>query len=819
MKRLICILLTLILALHSFAAFATEADPAGAAAQDAGAEAQGGEGEQHDYEHAVIGNPTKLNGCFFTNLWGTITSDADVRDLVAGYNLVKWDGGFSVYRFDRSVVSGAVSGMDRDGNKRYIVTLCDDLYVSDGTPVTAWDYAFSVLFQCSPLISGLGGRTAKLDYLLGYEEYSSGAVRELAGVRVENDRQITFIVRGEALPYVFELARFRFCPYPAGTIAPGCRVYDSENGVYIGNEADPDGEPLLTADLLRKTILDPETGYLVHPDPCTGPYRIESYDGTTAEFSLNAWYKGNEEGEKPRIKHVTYTHARYDTMMDGLASGEYTILNKVMPARTVRSGVELCLSDDQFARAGYLRTGLSYFYFMPGSAAVQNGNVRRAAAYCLDKTQFMHGYVGIFGVEADGLYGMGQWMYLLATGAMDYPVAKPADMTNGEAVSAYEAELADWKTINLNGLARYDCSPEQAGALLEAEGWNLNGQGEAYRAGTDAVRYRKAEDGSLQPLTLSIAYADMDGMEQPMNDYFGANLAAAGFDVRIVPAPAAELEQMMYDSGTPAYDLVFLGQNFSAAFDPKGIFTEGAAMFSGETAPDSLPAVHAELLELAEEMERTEKDDIFGYMKKWVTFQERLSEDLPVIPVFINVYFDFYSRNLHDYRIADKSSCAEAVVPARMYAADLPADEEKQQLADVYSLILRDEPVEDLAVFETGHQEPEIPDPAAGALASFPKEIRDQIPGEYRAVNEFVTVSVGEYENIKSLTVRFSFEAKYPAGETVYLLFGVKEDNRVNWFVQEAEVLGNGTVSVPLEKEQLDLLAGKQFPLVVVSKQ
>ena len=137
----------------------------------------------------------------------------------------------------------------------------------------------------------------------------------------------------------------------------------------------------------------------------------------------------------------------------------------------------------------------------------------------------------------------------------------------------------------------------------------------------------------------------------------------------------------------------------------------------------------------------------------------------------------------------------------------------------VYSLILLDEPVEDLAVFETEHQEPEIPDPAAGALASFPKEIRDQIPEEYRAINEFVTVSLSEYRNIKSMTVRFSFEAKYPAGETVYLIFGVKEDNRVNWFVQEAEVLGNGTVSVTLEKEQLDLLAGKQFPLVVVSKQ
>ena len=806
MKKCICILLALILALHACAVFAEAA------------EEENGQ-EERDYEHVTVGNPTKLNGCFFTGMWGSITSDVDVRDLVAGYNLVKWDGGFSIYRFDHSVVSGAVAGTDRDGNRQYHIVLSDDLYFSDGTPVTAWDYAFSVLLQCSPLIADLGGRPEKLDYLLGYEEYSTGKAKELAGLRVVSDRQLTFIVRKEALPYIFELSRFRFCPYPAAAIAPGCRVYDSEDGAYIGNEADPDGEPLFTADLLRKTILDPETGYLVHPDPCTGSYRIESFDGTTAEFTVNPWYKGNEDGEKPRIDSLTYTHARYDTMMQGLANGEYTLLNKVMPARVVRSGIELCLSDEQYTRAGYLRTGLTYFRFMPGSSAAQSVNVRRAVAHCLDKEQLTRGYVGIFGIVADGLYGMGQWMYLLASGAMEYPVAKPADMTDEESVNAYQAALAAWKTINLDSLARYGCDTDQAGALLEADGWNLNEAGEPYRAGTDAVRYRKADDGSIQPLTLSVAYADMDGMGEAMNEFFGRNLAAAGFDVSIAGVPAAELDRATHDPAGAVYDVIFLGQNFSAAFDPKGIFEDGAAMLTEGMAPDSLPAVDADLMELAGEMERTEKDDIFGYMKKWMTFQETLSENLPLIPVFINVYFDFYSRDLHDYWIADKSTCAEAAVPARMYAAEGPTEEERQNLADVYSLILRDEPVDDLSVFETDHKEPEDPDLTAGALAAFPKEIREQIPEEYRAVNEFVTVSMGEAKNIRSMTVKFAFETKYPVGEKVWLIFGATEDNRVEWFVREAMVVAGGAVSVVLEKEQLELLAGKQFPLVVVSRQ
>ena len=70
-----------------------------------------------------------------------------------------------------------------------------------------------------------------------------------------------------------------------------------------------------------------------------------------------------------------------------------------------------------------------------------------------------------------------------------------------------------------------------------------------------------------------------------------------------------------------------------------------------------------------------------------------------------------------------------------------------------------------------------------------------------------------------SVTVRFAFETKYPAGEKVYLLFGVTEDNRVQWFAREATAVAGGAVSVVLEKELLELLGGKQFPLVAVSRQ
>ena len=105
-------------------------------------------------------------------------------------------------------------------------------------------------------------------------------------------------------------------------------------------------------------------------------------------------------------------------------------------------------------------------------------------------------------------------------------------------------------------------------------------------------------------------------------------------------------------------------------------------------------------------------------------------------------------------------------------------------------------------------------------MANFPLNVQEQIPAEYRTVNEFVTASISEnYQNVKSATIEFAFETKYPADEKVYLIFGVMDGNDLEWIVREAEVLENGGVSVELQKDQLDQLAGKPFPLIVVSRQ
>ena len=807
MKKWFSIFLAVILTINLFPALGEEAgSPENAETQEYLV--------SYDYNDLTVGNPTKMNGQFFTSLWGNHTSDIDVRQLVTGYNLIRWDGEKSVFRFDHTVVSGAAIGDDQDGNRRYLVSLYKDLYYSDGTQINAWDYVFSVLLQASPLIEKLGGVPANLDYLVGYEDYAAGRTNKLKGLRVIDDYQIVFTVKKDSLPYFYELSRFGFDPYPISAIAPGCKVYDSEEGAYIAAGTDPEADAF-TEELLRQTILSPETGYLVHPVPGSGPYTIQSFDGETAKFVINPWYKGDEDGSKPKIRQLTYTWAHNDDMIAGLGEGKYALLNKVTLAETIRQGLELCTTGSQFIRAAYPRTGLTYFYFLPGSAIVQSVKLRKALAYSLNKTEFIRHYAGYFGVEVDGLYGLGQWMYQLAAGAMPFPETGQEDQAAAEKMG--DGETAGWENITLDGLTRYPFDPEQAAALLDEDGWNLNEQGETFVPGTDSVRYKQTEDG-LIPLELTIAYTEAAEAEQPLTAYFQENLLQAGIRAKLVPSTLSRIEEIFDGSIDETYDLIYLGNNFSFVFNPSAFFSNGAARKQEGDKEDSLPAVHEELRDLALEMDRTEPADVFSYMQKWVGFQERLSETLPILPVYSNVYCDFYTNDLHNYWIADHTTWANAMIAARMYKGAV-TNKEMEGLLEDYNHVTNNDAIDGAAAFSAEHQVKTDPDALAGALAGFPRNVRDQIPAEYRTINEFVTVTISDnYQNVKSATIRFAFETKYPAGEDVYLLFGITGGNNTDWIISRAEVLENGKVSVELQKDQLDLLAGKPFPLVVVSK-
>ena len=82
---------------------------------------------------------------------------------------------------------------------------------------------------------------------------------------------------------------------------------------------------------------------------------------------------------------------------------------------------------------------------------------------------------------------------------------------------------------------------------------------------------------------------------------------------------------------------------------------------------------------------RPETLDLIGILKNWLDFQKRINETLPILPVYSNVYFDFYTNTLHDYAVGARSTWAQAIVPAYLaeYVEEVPEEEAAEELTEI----------------------------------------------------------------------------------------------------------------------------------------
>lgn len=593
---------------------------------------------------------TPMEGRFFTDLWGGTASDMDVRTLLHAASPIRWDDELNRLVFDRSVVEDAVILTDGDGSRTYLMVLADDLRWSDGTPITVKDYAFSLLLQMDPAVAETGGRLGDFSWLVGIDEYLGGRTRTLSGIRMIADNILQITVKAEALPYFYELDRLDIHPYPADVIAPRISVRDDGEGVYLT-------EPL-TAELLKKTVLDETCGYLFHPRKVSGPYLLESFDGIIARFAANPYYKGTESGYMPRIGRITFAAADNSGMVSSLVKGEAGLLDKVTKAETIRDGIRcVMVAQDSLDMLVQPRSGLTMIWFTESSAKVQEKAVREAVACCFDRDTFTRLYTGGYGARTDGFFGPGQWMYRMAAG-METAVANTLPEEG----------------ITLPGLTRYEPDREKAIRLLEKAGWTLNKKGENYNQYRDSTRFRQTEN-DLIGLDLTLAIPESEDIRKELELTLATPLKEVGISLTIVPVSMGEIEAVYMGRKESPYDMLYLGQNFAYVFSPDVL--KPRCENSGES---DLYQAREETYALALDMVRTEPDDTAGFVKRWTALQKKISETLPLLPVYSNLYYEFFTRELHQFDISRGASWAEAIVYSYMSDMEELSDEERQRI-------------------------------------------------------------------------------------------------------------------------------------------
>ena len=654
MKKVLAWLLTCILLLTTVNAWAETAEEETPAVETKQA--------AYNNDEITIALTTPLTGKFFTALWGNLASDLDIRNMIHGYNLVEWHTDNGVFLPDPSVVSGSYIEAETNGDYTFILTLCRDLCYSDGTPITARDYAFSILLTMSNEMKELGGNVRIPEYIAGYKNYISGKTKMLTGVRIIGDYILKITIDKTYLPCFYQMGMLDCVPYPASVIAPGVEVADDGNGVYLKNAG------AFTAAALKETVLDEANGYQTHPSVTSGPYKLVSYEDGKAVLEANPQYKGNSKGIKPAIRKINVITVGSDEYVSDLKDGTVTILNRVSDAQAIADCLSLT-EEGQLTSANYDRSGLSFISFNTDRAPLDDVSVRQAIAYLADRDSIVKEVLGEYGVRAGGYYGIGQWMYLLLSGKVT-PEEPSAYATNAEKVK-YEAQLKKLAKLSLDNIEPYDRDTEKGAALLDKAGWNLNENGEAYDPAQGGVRYRKNGD-ELEALELSLAYPEGSAAGEALEGTLVKSLAEGGIALKVEAIPSKELFPQYYRQAEVKYDMYFLATNFDVIYDPSQYFT---VTEKGQHQWRTNGLVDEQMYRQTVSMRRTEPGDLAGYCEKWLKFQEQIAEKLPVLPIFSNTYYDFYPEALEGYNIATSISWPQTIVGA--YIADDTAETEE----------------------------------------------------------------------------------------------------------------------------------------------
>lgn len=572
----------------------------------------------------VVGSTTPMTGAFATDAWSLNAADMDVRELIHGYELSGWNSAQSTFIMNPTVVKN-FTAFSMGGPHTYTITLQDDLKWSDGSAVTAWDYAFSILLSSAPEVAELGGSNGSLSQIQGVAEYAAGKAKGITGVTVPNDRTLKITMTKEYEPHFFYLGLFNIKPYPIGEIAPNCKVKSGAQGIYI------DGN--FTAETLEKNLLDATNGYAVKPAVVSGPYKLTEYDAKEckATFEINPNFKGDMDGKKPSIKKIVFRYIPSDKVAEEVKNGNVDLMNRV----TTKDSIDALKNESSVKSTAYPRSGLSFISFCCEKATVSNAAVRQAIASCFDREAFAKEIVGEYGEVPGGFYGMGQWMVQLLKGELQAPEDMKAD------------KKQQLKRLNLGSIKDYAFDTKQAESLLDKAGWKL---------GADGIRANKDVK-----LDLVLAYPEGSAAAEVFGKTLVDNLKAVGIKLTLKAVAPDELLKMYYRQEERDCDMIYLATNFNTVYDPAENFSTDE---SRQVVYNRTGLQDEQLYQLAVNMRKAVPGDLAEYCSRWLSFENQLMKLAPVIPAYTNEYYDFYVSGLKDYNVTSYLTWSKAIVAA-----------------------------------------------------------------------------------------------------------------------------------------------------------
>ncbi len=577
----------------------------------------------------IVGNTTEMSGDWIP-YWQNNAADKDVYDMITGQGTVETtkDGKFVI---NDTVVKNHDIKKNEDGSKTYVWTIKDGLVYDDGSPITAKDYVASYLLWSSPQVGDAGANNSYGYYLKGWKDFSGGKSKVFSGVRLTGEKTFEVTLSADELPYFYELDAAAAAPTKLSFWTDDqVDIKDDGEGCYFSDN--------FTTDAYKEKFNQARRAI---PRPSTGPYVLKSYDESskTAVLEINDKFPGDRKGQKPSIQKVIMKKVNEDTQFDELSTHAVDLLVQAASGDDINAGLDL-VQKGGFAYTKYPRSGYGMIQFACDSGPTQFVEVRQALAHLLDRNDFANSFTGGFGSVVNGPYGESMWFY-----------------------QETKAELNE-------KLDQYAYSLDKAKELLEKGGWVYDEKGNKYQSG---IRYKKMDDGSLMPLVINWASSEKNEVSEMLVVKLMKNpdVAAAGMEIKQTVMTFSELLNWLYRDGSedakyavPTYQMFNLASGFTPAYDLMTQYTIDPKFLEQGTNTNFIK--DEKLAKLAKDMVKVDPDDKETYKKNFVAFIERWNELLPDIPLYSNIYHDFYAEKLKDYEKNDLMSLGDALLYAHV---------------------------------------------------------------------------------------------------------------------------------------------------------
>ncbi len=552
----------------------------------------------------VVGSPT-LNGDFIDD-FGNSAYDNWVKTMLMEYNGTVEVANNGELTVNPMVVASSENATDEAGNKTYTWKIYDDLKWSDGSQITASDYVASILWKAAPEWLAAGASSSVGYGLLGYNAYVAGETDTFAGAKVIDDTTFSVTIDANELPYYWEISYATVNPIPVKVWAPELTIVSGDEG----SKFEQDRETVKAA---MNRVAQTER---FAPTIGCGPFSFVSFENGNVTLKANDYFKGDLDGNKPKLKYVVIQEVPSDTDVAMVISRDIDLV----PGNVEGSKIEAAKASETTSLHSYLRYGYGMISMICNWGPTADPNVRWALGYLIDRNEVLDYCLGGYGGIVQGLYGYAEWAY--------------------QEVGDELEEL----------LTPFSLNVEKANELLDQTEWKYEEDGvtpfDASKANAEGTYMRYNDKGEK----LIVRHMGTAGLEttDAIEISYKANAPLAGLDFQVTKSDFNALLDNYYYSyelkdEEKLYSTFNMGNTFGNPNDP---YTASWHSDKCGTWENACQLSDPELDALIMQLRGTEPGDEEAFLDTWLKFQVRWQELLPQIPLYSNEYFDIFDYSV-----------------------------------------------------------------------------------------------------------------------------------------------------------------------------